>query len=99
MHKPERVSVVECLPGRRDDVLVHTYGVPLAHAVGRSDEDPRDGAGAVRSFEDADLVVDELERRQLRMQALERLPERAVECVDGPVALTGRDEALPLRVQ
>src|SRR5512139_357574 len=57
--------LLEGLPRGGDDVLVHTDRAPLAAAVARLDEHPGDRPGAVRAFEDAHLVVDQFQRRQL----------------------------------
>ena len=51
-------------------------------------------AGA--AVEDADLVVDELERGELRERRGDRRAQRVVEGVDGAVALAGDGDALPL---
>ena len=51
-------------------------------------------AGAVRLVEDADLVVDELDVGQVRVDLADRVAQRAVERVDRAVALGGADVAL-----
>ena len=62
-------------------------------AVGGLDEHPGDGVGAVALVEDAHLVVDELELRDLRVGLPDRLAQRVVERVDRAVALADRDDA------
>ena len=61
-------------------------------AVGGLDQHPGDRVGAVALVEDADLVVDQLELRDLRVGLPDRLPQRVVERVDRTVALAGRDD-------
>src|SRR5262249_10194056 len=57
------------VPGRGDDVLVHAHRAPgavrRAGAVPGLDEYPGHRAGAVRVLQDADLVVRQLQHRQL----------------------------------
>ena len=86
--------VHERLPRRGDDVLVDADRAPHVLAVGGVDEHARDRAGAVALVEDADLVVDELDVAQVRVDLGDRVAQRGVERVDRPVALGGADVAL-----
>ena len=65
--------------------------------VGGVEQDPGDRAGAVVGVEDPDLVVDQLDLGQVRMQLADRVAERAVERVDRAVALGGADVAASRR--
>ena len=66
-------------------------GDPRRLAVGGLDEHPGDRVGAVALVEDAHLVVDQLELRDLRVGLPDRLAQRLVERVDRAVALAGDD--------
>ena len=68
-------------------------------AVGGLDEHPGDRVGAVALVEDAHLVVDQLELRDLRVGLADRLAQRVVERVDRAVALAGDDVAGALGAQ
>src|SRR5437667_10550987 len=59
-------------------------------AVARGDEDARLGARPLRALEDADLVVAERHRLEIRVELVERLPERGVERADRAVPLRRR---------
>ena len=67
------------------------------HASWPSDgveQHPGDRAGAVVGVEDADLVVGQLDVGQVRVELADRVAERPVERVHGPVAL-GRADVAP----
>ena len=63
-------------------------------AVGGVDEHARRRAGAVVLVEDADLVVDELDVLEVRVDLADRVAQRGVERVDRAVALGGAHVAL-----
>ena len=69
-----------------------------ALAVGRVDDDPRPGRRGRRPVEDADLVVDEVDPVELRVERPERLAERGVEGVHRAVAVGGGVEDLALHL-
>ena len=77
-------------PRRLDDVVPDADGDPRGLAVGGLDQHPGDRVGAVALVEDAHLVVDQLELRDLRVGLPDRLAQRLVERVDRAVALAGR---------
>src|SRR2546429_129727 len=76
----------ERLPGGLDDVVRDPHRAPRLRAGARGDELPRLRRGALGLVEDAHLVVEEPHRPEVRVKLLERLAERVVERVDGPVA-------------
>src|SRR3954447_25812488 len=88
----ERVD--ERLPRRRDHVLVDADRAPHVLAVGGVDEHAGHRAGAVALVEDADLVVDELDVAQVRVDLGDRGAQGGVERVHRAVALGGADVAL-----
>ena len=88
----ERVD--ERLPGGGDDVLPDADRAPTVLAVGGVDQHARDRVGALGLVEDADLVVDELDVPQVRVDLADRVAQRGVERVDRAVALGGADVAL-----
>src|SRR5690606_33801059 len=83
----EGQRVDERLEGRLDHVRADTHGDPRALAVGRLDQDARDGVGAVALVEDADAEVDQVELGDVRVDLLDGQAQRVVEGVDGAVAL------------
>src|SRR4051812_22760581 len=88
----ERVD--ERLPRRRDHVLVDADRAPHVLAVGGVDEHAGHRSGAVALVEDADLVVDELDVAQVRVDLGDRGAQGGVERVHRAVALGGADVAL-----
>src|SRR6478672_1092620 len=78
LEQPVHERVVERLPRGLDDVLTHADRGPRAIAVGRVDEDARDGAGALRGVQDSDLVVGEVHAVEGRVPRAERGPQRGV---------------------
>src|SRR5437868_15331960 len=92
-------GLLQRLPGRGDDVVLDTDRAPLTLAVGGLDENAGPCAGAVRPLQDTDLVVDQLQPRELGVEASERDTERVVQGVDGAIALTRGDDPLALGVQ
>ena len=86
--------VDERLPRGGDDVLVDADRAPDVVAVGGVDEHARGRAGAVVLVEDADLVVDELDVLEVRVDLADRVAQRGVERVDRAVALGRADVAL-----
>src|SRR5436190_12781967 len=90
----ERVD--EGLPRGLDDVLRDADRAPGVASVGGVEEHPGHGPRAVVGVEDPDLVVDQLDLGQVRVELGDRVAERPVEGVHRPVALRGADVALPL---
>ena len=64
--------------------------------VGGVQQHARHRVGAVVRIEDPDLVVDQLDLGQVRMELGDRLAQRTVERVDRPLALGGADVAPPV---
>jgi hypothetical protein len=82
------------VPRRGDDVLVHADRAPQLLAVGRVEQHARHRAGALGLVEDADLVVDELDVGEVRVDLGDRRAQRGVQGVDRAVALGGAHVAL-----
>ena len=74
-------------------------GDPGGEAVAGLDQHPGDRVGAVALVEDAHLVVDQLELRDLGVRPGDRLAQRLVQGVDRAVALTGDDQPVAAGAQ
>src|SRR5947209_9108850 len=88
----ERVD--QRLPRGLDDVLRDADRAPDFLAIGGVEEHACDRAGPFRLVQDPHLEVDQIDVAQPRVRLRQRLPERAIQCVDGAVALGGAHVAL-----
>ena len=88
----ERVD--QGVPARLDDVLRDADRAPRVDAVAGVEQHAGDRSGALPLVEDPDLVVDELDVPEVRVDVADRRPERAVECVHRAVALGRAQVAL-----
>src|SRR6185437_2465883 len=85
-------------PGRGDDVLLDADRGPVLLAVAGLDQHARARGRAMVAFEDAYLVVDQLEPRQFWVKLAEGLAQGSVECVNRSVALPRSNDPLALGV-
>src|SRR4051812_36906229 len=94
----ERVlqRIHERLPRGLDDVLRDADRAPCLPAIGRIEQHARHRASAVVRVQNPDLVVDELDLRQVRVELGDRGAQGPVERVDRPVALGRTQEALSI---
>ena len=96
---PKVEPVDQRAPRRLDHVVADADGDPRRLAVAGLDQHPGDRVGAVALVEDAHLVVDELELRDLGERLADRGAQRLVERVDRAVALAGDDVAHALGLE
>jgi hypothetical protein len=86
--------VAQGLARGRDDVRAAAHRRPFQGAVRRVDDDARLGSRRLLAVEDADLVVDQMDRVELRVEGAQGLAEGGVQGVDRAVAVGGGVEHL-----
>src|ERR1019366_1907055 len=87
-------AVGQRLPGCRDDVLGHADGGPLPRVVSGGEHHPGDRARRCPAIQDADLVVDEMDVLQLRIEIGQAAAQRLVQGVHRADPLADGDDAL-----
>lgn len=78
------------LPARGDDVGRHADRRPRNRAVGALNENADFRGGSLFGGQDTNLVVGQVDFRELGVKDVQRFPQRHIEGVDGAVAYSGR---------